>query len=184
VEETARILAESFEAGANISEVARRHGVVRGLLSAWRRKFATAAGTQAPGFVPVRIDAGSGPGTAGEADGVAPARTRLPEMASRVARLCGAIEIEMSGARVRVEPGVDATTLSTAASRQGWQARNGRCQPTYVLDCGAVSTMTLAWAFQLYEFFAILAQHIRMYPMATPICAKRRRQHANADLDV
>ena len=90
MEETARILAESFEAGANISEVARRHGVVRGLLSAWRRKFATAAGTQAPGFVPVRIDAGSGPGTAGEADGVAPARTRLPEMASRVARLCGA----------------------------------------------------------------------------------------------
>src|SRR5215470_4609387 len=97
VEEKARIVAESFEAGANISEVARRHGVVRGLLSTWRRKFATAAGTQAPGFVPVRIDAGSGPGTAGEADGVAPARTRLPEMASRVARLCGAIEIEMSG---------------------------------------------------------------------------------------
>jgi len=30
-EEKARIVAESFEEGANISEVARRHGVVRGL---------------------------------------------------------------------------------------------------------------------------------------------------------
>src|SRR5271167_2886166 len=67
-EEKARIVAESFEADANISEVARRHGVVRGLLTAWRRKFATAAGLKTPGFVPVRIDAGSGPGTAGEAD--------------------------------------------------------------------------------------------------------------------
>ncbi|WP_456828394.1 transposase [Bradyrhizobium sp. USDA 4518] len=33
-------MAESFGEGANISEVARRHGVVRGLLSVWRRKFA------------------------------------------------------------------------------------------------------------------------------------------------
>jgi transposase len=31
-EEKARIVAESFEEGANISEVARRHGVVRGLI--------------------------------------------------------------------------------------------------------------------------------------------------------
>jgi len=37
-------------------------------------------------------------------------------MTSPVARLCGAIEIEVSGARVRVEPGVDATTLSTVLS--------------------------------------------------------------------
>jgi transposase len=113
-EEKARIVAESFEAGANISEVARRHGVVRGLLTAWRRKFATAAGIKVPGFVRVRIDAGSGPGTTGEADGVAPARRA--EMTSPVARLCGAIEIEVSGARVRVEPGVDATTLSIVLS--------------------------------------------------------------------
>ena len=36
-EQKARILAESAEAGANISEVARRHGVNRGLLTTWRR---------------------------------------------------------------------------------------------------------------------------------------------------
>jgi Transposase len=35
-EEKARIVAESFEEGANISEIARRHGVVRGLLTVWR----------------------------------------------------------------------------------------------------------------------------------------------------
>lgn len=32
-EEKARIVAESFEEGANISEVARRHGVAMGLLT-------------------------------------------------------------------------------------------------------------------------------------------------------
>jgi transposase len=113
-EEKARIVAESFEVDANISEVARRNGVVRGLLTAWRRKFAVAAGIKVPGFVPVRIDDGSGSGTGGEADGVAPARRA--EMTSAVARIGGAIEIEVSGARVRVEPGVDATTLSTVLS--------------------------------------------------------------------
>ena len=54
-EEKARIVAESFEEGANISEVARRNGVVRRLLTVWRHKLTTAAGVQAPRFVPVRI---------------------------------------------------------------------------------------------------------------------------------
>jgi transposase len=49
-----------LEEGANISEVARRHGVVRGLLTTWRRKFASADGVRAAGFVPVRIDSGLG----------------------------------------------------------------------------------------------------------------------------
>ena len=67
-EEKARIVAESLEDGANISEVARRNGVVRGLLTVWRHKFATAAGLEAPGFVPVRITSESGPATADEPD--------------------------------------------------------------------------------------------------------------------
>src|SRR5712672_4748126 len=54
-QEKARIVAESFEEGANISEVARRNGVVRGLLTVWRQKLAAAAGLNAPGFVPVLI---------------------------------------------------------------------------------------------------------------------------------
>jgi len=55
-EEKARIVAESLEADANISDVARRHGVARGLLTIWRRQFAS--GGQQPGqsFAAVRID--------------------------------------------------------------------------------------------------------------------------------
>src|ERR1700739_1301912 len=49
-EEKARIVAESLEEGANISEVARRHGVVRGLLTVWRGEFARAAGPPGPGL--------------------------------------------------------------------------------------------------------------------------------------
>ena len=108
-DEKARIVAESFEEGANISEVARRNGVVRGLLTVWRHKFVAAAGVQAPGFVPVRIEA-----KPGEPGNVAPAPTR-PQMVSRRAKL-GGIEIEVSGALIRVEPGVDAATLCTVLS--------------------------------------------------------------------
>src|SRR5215475_7537353 len=80
-EEKARIVAESFEEGANISEVARRHGVVRGLLTVWRHKFSTAAGLQAPGFVPVRVTSESGPATADEPDRLASAHEVPPQMA-------------------------------------------------------------------------------------------------------
>jgi transposase len=115
-QEKARIVAESFEEGANISEVARRNGVVRGLLTVWRHKLATAAGINARGFVPVRIASEGGPATAVEPGRVAAASTRLQEMASPAGPLRGMIEIEVSGARIRVEPGVDSTTLSTVLS--------------------------------------------------------------------
>ena len=113
-QEKARIVAESFEEGANISEVARRNGVVRGLLTVWRHKLA-AAGVNASGFVPVRIASDGGPSTAGEPGCFAPAHARL-EMASAPSRLRGMIEIEVSGARIRVEPGVELATLSTVLS--------------------------------------------------------------------
>ncbi len=53
-EEKARIVAESFEEGTNISEVARRNGISRGLLTVWRRQITAMAG-KAPSFVPVQI---------------------------------------------------------------------------------------------------------------------------------
>jgi transposase len=115
-EEKARIVAESYEEGANISEVARRHGVVRGLLTAWRHKFATAAGFQAPGFVPVRIASESGPATADDPDRLASAHKVAPEMASPPGKRDGMIEIEVGEARIRVEPGVELATLSTVLS--------------------------------------------------------------------
>jgi transposase len=115
MEEKARIVAESFEEGANISEVARRHGVVRGLLTTWRHKFASAAVVKATGFVPVRIDAGGGL-SADEPGNLPASPSALPAMASRPTEPCGAIEIEVSGARIRVEQGVDPTTLSIVLS--------------------------------------------------------------------
>ena len=115
-QEKARIVAESFEEGANISEVARRNGVVRGLLTVWRQKLAAAAGLNVPGFVPVLITSEGSPATAGEPGRVAPAQTMRREMASPPGQFRGEIEIEVSGARIRVEPGVDLTTLSTVLS--------------------------------------------------------------------
>jgi transposase len=115
-EEKSRIVAESFEADANISEVARRNGVARGLLTAWRRQFSATARSKAASFVPVQIDAEeSGRGAASEPDRAAPAQTRLLEKVLP-ARAGGMIEIEVSGARIRVEPGVELTTLSTVLS--------------------------------------------------------------------
>ena len=114
-EEKARIVAESFETDTNISEVARRNGVARGLLTGWRHQFAATARSKAASFVPVRIVEESGGGTTGEPDRAAPAQTRLLEKVLP-ARAGGMIEIEVSGARVRVEPGVELKTLSTVLS--------------------------------------------------------------------
>ena len=72
-EEKARIVAESFETDTNISEVARRNGVARGLLTAWRHQFAATARSKAASFAPVRIVEESGGGTTGEPDHAAPA---------------------------------------------------------------------------------------------------------------
>ena len=43
-EERARIVAESFEPGANIAAVARKHGVNGGLLHHWRKRAKAQAG--------------------------------------------------------------------------------------------------------------------------------------------
>ncbi|MBU6299890.1 MAG: transposase [Alphaproteobacteria bacterium] len=99
-EERAQILAESFEPGANISAVARRHGVSGGLLHCWRKQARAlareGASSDAPTFVPVTI-ADAGCGVRAETETVP--TTRM-------------IEIETSGALVRVPAGVDARTLS------------------------------------------------------------------------
>jgi transposase len=78
--------------------------------------LAAAPAADAPGFVPVRIASEGGPATAGEPGRVAPMRAMPREMALSPGRVRGEIEIEMSGARIRVEPGVDLTTLSTVLS--------------------------------------------------------------------
>lgn len=57
-EEKARIVAESAAPDANISEVARRNGVNRGLLTVWRRQAGIVpqvAPVEMPLFVPVTV---------------------------------------------------------------------------------------------------------------------------------
>lgn len=110
-EEKARIVAESFEEGANVSEVARRNGVARGLLTVWREKISAAVAASPPGFVPIRIGIESP--AAAERPVPVPAHPRLrPRGAASDASGYG-IEIEVGGARIRVQMGVDARTLAT-----------------------------------------------------------------------
>nr|WP_283816860.1 transposase [Bradyrhizobium liaoningense] len=104
--EKARIVAESFEEGVNISEVARRNGVARGLLTVWRRRVAAAVAGTAPSFVPIQIGA--------ESSSTADERiSSAQEISAPPTKACGMIEIELSGARIRIEPGVELATLST-----------------------------------------------------------------------
>jgi transposase len=109
-EEKARIVAESLEADANISDVARRHGVARGLLTIWRRQLSSGGSGHEPvqSFAAVKIDPGApmsdgAPRHSAEPDAVAAA---LPTVRSRAR-----IEIDIAGARIRIENGVDHATL-------------------------------------------------------------------------
>lgn len=84
--EKARITAESFEPGANISAVARHHGVSPGLLHYWRRTVRGRAAMEPISFVPLEVDEGAG----------------APE---------GSLEIDFDGAHVVVRGAVDAGVL-------------------------------------------------------------------------
>jgi transposase len=92
-EEKARITAESFVAGANVSDVARRHAMSLGLLHHWRR-LARQAGSGAESmFVPL-----------------------LPLEDTREAGSSGSgamIEIALGGACIRVRGRVDGAALRT-----------------------------------------------------------------------
>ena len=59
-----RILAESFEPGASVAMVARRHGINANLLFTWRRRFGAAElakPREAASIVPVAIAAENSP---------------------------------------------------------------------------------------------------------------------------
>jgi transposase len=96
--EKARIVAESADPETSISEVARRNGVSRGLLSVWRRQ-ARLAPSEVPQFVQVRLDA------------AVEARPNAIDKADVLAGPAERIEVMIAGATVRVPIGVDAATL-------------------------------------------------------------------------
>nr|WP_165388509.1 transposase [Sphingomonas populi] len=86
--EKARITAESFEAGANVSAVARRHGVSLGLLHYWRRTARDRGAFEPISIIPLAVEGSVAPPR--EADG---------------------IEIEIGGARVHVRGVIDGSAL-------------------------------------------------------------------------
>ncbi|MBV8334698.1 MAG: transposase [Alphaproteobacteria bacterium] len=104
-DEKLRIVQETLRPGAVIAEVARRHGIGSGLLYTWRRELLA---TAVAGFVPVQV--------APELEGLSSADTRRAAMSGAEARRMklstGRIEVEFpNGVRVRVDSGVDETTL-------------------------------------------------------------------------
>lgn len=87
--EKARITAETFEPGANISAIARHHGVSVGLLHYWRRTVRDRAPVESISLVPLEVEA------AGTDTAAADAR----------------VEIEIGGARILVRGVLDAQLL-------------------------------------------------------------------------
>ena len=101
--EKARIVAESLEAGANVSEVARRNGVSREILTVWRDRARTrATGEAFAVFAPVEVA-----NEARSSRALAARRSR----SHGARRLAPVIEVKIGGATIRVLAGVDRATL-------------------------------------------------------------------------
>jgi transposase len=116
--EKAAVVAESLQPGINVSMVARRHGVSRGLLQTWRRTALRQAADGAQVFVPLRIE-----------DPPAPPSTRpgspkselVPDAAAGSPSLseAGTLEIESAGLRARFSGPIDATALRLVLTHIG-----------------------------------------------------------------
>ncbi len=114
--EKAALVAESLQPGINISALARRCGVNRGLLQTWRRAAMREAADRGGVFVPLRVEASStsaDPGAAGS--------TSRPDMAADSASVteAGTLEIEGGGVRVRFSGPVDAGALRVVLTHLG-----------------------------------------------------------------
>ena len=98
VEEKLRIVAATYEPGAQVKQEAVRHDLYPGLLFTWRRQArqGTLAPSLAPVFLPVRTAAPTLPAPAAE----------------KPSRPAGRIEIELKdGSRVRVDGDVGLVSL-------------------------------------------------------------------------
>lgn len=103
-EEKAGIVAEMTVPGAKVSEIARRHGVSRGLLYTWRREAGQHSIASAlPDLVPVVITT---------ARDVTPAPVPARERQSAAAKPAGTIEIALpGGVRVMVRGRIEERAL-------------------------------------------------------------------------
>ena len=100
-EEKLRIVGETFEPGASVGQIAARYEVYPGLLFTWRRQFRSGKFSPAhePMFLPVET-------------AVHDLAVQQPKVEQSENRHPRHIEIELKdGSRVRVEDGVNLTTL-------------------------------------------------------------------------
>ncbi len=113
--EKAALVAESLQPGANISDLARRHGVNRGLLQTWRRTAMQETANNSAVFVPLRVEDGALIRQAG---------TPTTELAGRsdAMALPGVIELEGRGVRVHFSGPVDADALRLVLGHFGRRA--------------------------------------------------------------
>jgi transposase len=102
----AEIVAESYEPGVKVCTVARRHGLTPQQLFTWRRlarkPLEAAPDVEVPMFAPAVLDVPATP-VAKEQE--------LPRAARRKSG-SGAIELELSGAIIRIASGTDAATIT------------------------------------------------------------------------
>jgi len=100
-DDKAKIVAETAEPGAVVSEVARRWQVSPQQVFDWRRQarkaLETASAGAEPAFVPI----------------VAQTQAPTPEPAAAPARSTPAIEVKLAGAVLRITPGTDGALLTT-----------------------------------------------------------------------
>jgi len=113
--EKAALVAESLEPGVNISALARRHGVNRGLLQTWRRNAMRQGADHGGSFVPVRVE------DAAAADVALPRPETAPACPDSVLQ-GGAIVIESGALRVRFSGPVDAGALHIVLAHLGRRA--------------------------------------------------------------
>jgi transposase len=104
IEEKAAIVEESRRPGVNVSDVARRFGVNRGLLQTWRRR----AMGEAPVFVPLRVE---GPVAAADNNKDRADMPRSVAAEADTSTQAGTLEIDSGGVRARFSGPVDATAL-------------------------------------------------------------------------
>ena len=103
-DDKARIVAESYEPGATVSEVARRHALSPQQLFGWRRLLRRAPEVLPPLFVPAVIEAAS----------AAPSAAKQPAKRRRrtAARSTDGIELEIDGVVVRVGSGASPKAIA------------------------------------------------------------------------
>jgi transposase len=115
-DEKARIIAESLQPGAQVADIARRHGVSRGLIYTWRReaRCAPASPVVSPEsrFVPVLLSAPEEPQSAATVAETTDQDRASRRTSKRKTATGGEIEVVLpGGARLTLRGRVEATAL-------------------------------------------------------------------------